>query len=481
MVAHPRDTVAILGRPDEQAAVAAALLAVALADRDGRYGGGAVLVATAAAALALLVALRGETVWGPVRTEPPSARASSVKGLLGVMVAGFLVFDAVKPPAPGLVPARPPAFLALLGVAALVLATYVPPLDRALSRLGAWRARLRLAVWLACAAGMGAVVIRAGRSPWIDVWLFQQEAARTLLAEANPYARPYPNLYGTLEFYGPAVADSALVRGFPYPPETILVGVPAYALLGDVRFAMLAALLVAAWLLARLAPAGLGELAAAALLFHPRTSYVLHQAWTEPTVLAAALGVVLALRWLAARPRRWAVAAVAGALLLGAKQYSPILAAPLVPALPRAVRARAIALAVAVAGVVVLPFALWNPAALWRGVVAMQFLQPLRLDALAWSAALVRLGVRPLPGMLPFLVAAAVLVAAWPRRGELAQGVAAASAAFLLFVLSAKQAFLNYHWLANGLLLATCVLRAGARAQVSTEPDTCSTASASAS
>jgi uncharacterized membrane protein len=42
-----------------------------------------------------------------------------------------------------------------------------------------------------------------------------------------------------------------------------------------------------------------------------------------------------------------------------------------------------VAVGLAVAAVVTLPFFLWNPQAFWRSVVVFQFLQPLRDDSLS--------------------------------------------------------------------------------------------------
>jgi predicted branched-subunit amino acid permease len=89
----------------------------------------------------------------------------------------------------------------------------------------------------------------------------------------------------------------------------------------------------------------------------------------------------------------------------------------------------------------------------------MQFRQPFRRDSLSWPAAVVRVGFAPPSGAWGFAVTAAVVALCWPRRRSLAQAMTCASASFVVFLLTAKQAFLNYYWLAGALLLAAAVLQ----------------------
>jgi hypothetical protein len=340
-----------------------------------------------------------------------------------------------------------------------------------LSRPGIALTRLRLPVVFACAAGLGLLAARG--DPYIDVWTFQQGAAAALLRGDNPYAVAYPNIYRSLAPYGAGVADLERVHSFPYPPQTVLAGLPFFAALGDVRYGSVVALLVAGLAVARLAPRGLATPAAAALLLHPQNGKVIHAAWTEPWVLALVLLLALALRRSGRlAPGGWVMAGLAGAAAAGSKQYSPLLLLPLVPALPRPGRLRAVALALLVTAAVLAAFASWDARGLWEGVAAMQVRQPFRLDSLSWQVAVAKLGGR-FPQWLGFALAAGALALTWPRPGargaggeggaRLGRGLLCAAAAFLVFVVTAKQAFANYYWLADGLLLALPLLLAPAR------------------
>jgi hypothetical protein len=437
-----------LARPPGLLALAAAALAGAIMDTVGFFGPGALAMASLSAALAIAASLRARR---EVKPDPGAVDALSL--LLRLLVAVFLGYEILKS-------WRSAGALVLLAAAVVLLALEWRAAGPA--RPAGAGARARLWLWCACAAALVVRDVRARDGSFIDVWVFQQDASAALLRGENPYSNTYRNIYGDMKFYGEGVADARRVRAYPYPPQTIAVDLPAFALFGDVRYALLAALLVSAWALAKLAPLGLGSIAAAAILFHPGTLRVLRSAWTEPALLAPLFLLLVAVRRLsAAPPRGWVAAGVTGALAAGAKQYSPLLLAPLLAALPPRGRLRAAVLAAGLAAAAVVPFALWDPKGLWDGVVAMQFRQPFRSDALSWPAAFVRLGLPPPSGIWGFLATAAALALCWPRRRSLPQAVTCGAAAFLVFLLGAKQAFLNYYWLADGLLLAAALLQAG--------------------
>src|SRR5438067_323368 len=242
--------------------------------------------------------------------------------------------------------------------------------------------RARFLLLLACFVVMGIAVIRASPQPWIDVWVLQQKAPDALLRGANPYSVTYPNIYGSMtqQFYPPQVIAGNRLTTYMYPPLAFLAALPGVALLGDARYAMLALMVLAVWLLARAFPTSCtAELAGLFVLFQPRTFFVLEQAWIEPVVLASFALVVFALR----RPL---VAGVGLGLLLGSKQFSPYRAVPLVFALPARDRLRSLAVAAALAAAIMLPFALWDWRGFIRGVVQTQLWTPPRPDSLSLAS-----------------------------------------------------------------------------------------------
>ena len=156
----------------------------------------------------------------------------------------------------------------------------------------------------------------------IDVFMFQRDSAAALLSGVNPYAITFPNPYPTGAYYGPdMVVDGRLMFGFVYPPLSAFLSVLG-AWAGDVRYAQLGAMTLAAACMAYTRRGRLGGLAAGLYLFTPRNLFVLEQSWTEPFVVLFLAATV----WCAARHPR--VAPYALGLFLAVKQYA-VLALPL--------------------------------------------------------------------------------------------------------------------------------------------------------
>ena len=333
--------------------------------------------------------------------------------------------------------------------ALVVLATYLGV------HLHASLIRARFLILLACYAVLAVVVIRASPKPWIDVWVFRQAAADALLRGFSPYSVSYPDIYGPRVpwAYPPQLLHGGRVVAFPYLPLTVLLDAPAFALLGDVRYTLVALTIAAAWLFARAVPGSLGELAALLVLFHPRTLFVLEQAFTEPLVIFCFALTIHAI----ARREHWAMAGAALGLLAASKQYSPYLVVPLAFALPR----RALLVAAAVVITVLGPFVMSDPAGFWRGTVGFLVHAPFRTDSLSLSALAVRLfgaGAQPF-AVAGMLVGAVVLALCIRRNPGLPMACAAAAASFAVVLIWSKQSFANYWWLCSGLLAMAGALR----------------------
>ena len=150
---------------------------------------------------------------------------------------------------------------------------------------------------------LGVWMIHSSPAPHIDVWVFQQNGAAELLHGRNPYAMTFPDIYhSTLPGHSAAYGSGLVVNdrlrfGFIYPPLTLLLSTLSYALTGDVRYAQVCALVLAAAFIGYLRPGRLPKLAAALLLFSPRVFFILGRAWTEPfVVLLLAVTIFLACR-----------------------------------------------------------------------------------------------------------------------------------------------------------------------------------------
>ena len=449
------------GRGPAVAAALAAGAAVLLAWALGISAG--LLVPTALGMVTVATALALAAAWlAPADGRPAADRVARAVRWVGLLAS--LVAAAVYLPGVMVQPARLGAFRPLLGATALVLATWAFP------RVPPVVARLRFPVLVALATALGAVVILASPSPGIDVWTMQEQGARALRAGRNPYTELYRNIYGPgTAHLDPALLtpDGRFIRAFPYTPLVLLLDAVS-AGLGDVRWGMLAATAAAAILIRALGRGGrTAELAGALLLLQPQGFMVLELAWTEPVALAT----VLLAAWAVARTtgtgsrsgevagwRAWLVPGLAAALAASSKQYVPLVLLPLLVALPRHARVRALAVAVGGAAVVLVPFLAWDPAAFVRGVIEFQVIQPFRGDSLAWPAAIVSWGGPQLPSWPAFLVAGGALAVLLRRTATVAQAVLVGASAWLLLVLLNKQAFCNYYWLSVGLLCAAAAL-----------------------
>ena len=316
-------------------------------------------------------------------------------------------------------------------------------------------ARLRLPALVVAHAALGVWLLQHTADPAIDVYTFHVEAFRALGHGINPYAITMPNIYSDTQFYGPdVVRDGRLTFGFVYPPLSLLLAGVGHVLAGDYRYANVAAIGASALLIGTCRPGAV--LPAALFLFTPRTLLVIKEGWTEPYVVLCFAAVV----WCACRGRMLLPVALGG--LFAVKQYG-VLAAPLVPLLypgPWRASVRALVTSAVVAAVVTLPFVAAGPTAFVHSVVATQFHQPFRADALSFPAAWLRLTGQRMPTWPAFVLAALALGLGLRRAPRTPAGFALAAAlAFGLFFAFNKQAFVNYYFFVIAALC--CALAAG--------------------
>jgi hypothetical protein len=347
-------------------------------------------------------------------------------------------------------PSQHPAFLAGVAIAALLFIA------------GATRMRAMRRLWfpllLVTFAGLGVWMIAASPHPLVDVMTVYESAAKALAAGKNPYTMTIPNIYGSPDFYpeGLVIKDRVLL-GFPYPPLSLMLGLPGQWL-GDVRYANLAALIGAAALIGYARDSIIAPLAATLMLTTPRMLFVLEQAWTEPITLLMFGATIYA----ASNARR--LLPVMLGLLIASKQYM-IVALPLAwllttPSAPLRARVREWlwlgGIAIAVAAIVTVPFMLWSIRGFTHSVILLQFIERIRLDSLSVLTWLAYHHVALTPKRV--IAASAVgllsglLLTMW-RASRTTAGFAAAIALSLLCVfVSSKKAFCNYYFFALGVM-----------------------------
>ncbi len=324
----------------------------------------------------------------------------------------------------------------------LGLLTYVPFLT------GRWNENrwLRLGRFIVLAVALaiaGAGAIKSSPRPNIDVWTVQQGGAEALLDGRNPYTAV-------------AVRDTGPRDGvdvpYVYPPTQLYLTLPGYALGGDVRYSMLAALLITGFALrfivrksGRSLPAIVEDGPALVVWTMPKLLFILEQSWVDPvqvmlvcvatasvftkrpTLIAVAFGIVLT----AKQTMFWAVG-LAG-LFLGFSVRQWIVVA-------------------SVGGAMVLPFAVADFMRLKHSLLDFVNALPDRPDALTLNNWVFRKFNFMLPTRLAFPFAAVVAaVSYWRMPRTLQHWALATVVTYTIFFVFNKWAFANYYFTLCGL------------------------------
>jgi hypothetical protein len=378
------------------------------------------------------------------------ARLTVPRGATRLLFGAFFVvafaWMFVEPPSGDLVlssPLQMHAYRALVVIAFVLVALEV---TREETR--------RFPLLVALHFGMGALVLSFAPKPDIDVWSIEMEAVRALLHGQNPYAMTFDDPYGGASPYFPpgTSVGGRLQFGFVYPPLALLLCVPGYLLGGDTRWSVLAAMTGAALLVGYARPGKRTKLAALALLFTPRTFFVMDRAWTDPFVVLLTAAIV----FLALRRSRFMFVPVG--LYVCLKQHMFIGIPALFMLLPRPVPMR-LAWDLAwkgalVAAVVTLPLVVVDVHAFVKSVLDIR--EMYRTDSLRLVALLHNVGIVSLSKWAGLLAIVPVVVLGWRRAPPTPAGFAlfAAVTHFTLYLWS-THAFCNEYYNVIGALLCS--------------------------
>jgi hypothetical protein len=313
--------------------------------------------------------------------------------------------------------------------------------------------RWRRASWLgvlALAAATGIVTIVLISNPGIDVWELLQQSSTGLLHGDDMYRQHWMHSTGLQNVY-------------PYLPGTTLVLAPFRWLLGDVRFGLLTASLLAAWLLQRYGAEDAPPALAALVVVMPDWVYLINRSWTEPLLVAALAVAIIALR-----SGRTALSIVALAVALASKQHI-ILLLPLFALWPSFGLRRTIK-ACALAILIVLPWIIAGPRDIWHDAVHANLALGAETKALNLQGLLLRHGTSVGSWFVVLLLVAAYALVAW-RVPRTPSGLALGCAVVMwTFDLANTQTFFNHYVLPLGLLLLALATTDGQRAQAPTSP-----------
>ena len=308
---------------------------------------------------------------------------------------------------------------------------------------------------------LGVWMLQSTPNPHIDVYAVHNEALDAVLQGKDPYRVSFPNIYGTDSkyFYNPdVVMGNRIAFGYPYPPPSLILSVPAYVMFGDYRYTELAFLIAAAALIGYSRHHVAAPLAAMTLLTTPRGFFVLEQGWTEPiTIFLVALTTYLLMRG----PLQ---ASWAAGLMLATKQYLPFtgLAVLRTLLLDRRYWKLALVIMMFTGAACILPYALWHYNSFMRSVVWLQTLEPFRTDSLSFLIWADRndMGRGSFVWAIVAAIVAAVVSLFTTRNTPSGFATSAAITMFAMFVLGSK-AFCNYYYFVIGAMCCAVAAFAG--------------------
>lgn len=406
-------------------------LCLGLAINNGEYHSAAV-AATAFPPVGLTLAL----FLSARSVSPPAAVALRPALLYGIFISFlfFLIAPQVNDPGPIEFHHR---FLLFIGALFLLCVCYALIKSDLGKKILFF---LLISVWLLASLWL----LKNLPEPQMDVWTIQQNAAQSLLHGENPYGKI---------FYVPLDVDWFQVTDrYVYPPASLLFTLPFYALFGDVRYAFLTCHLASCLLLLGICR-NLGKsseesrLFALLFLLNPIWYFILQKSWTEPLCILLLFASIYF-----TQKKLWKTSAVFQGVFLGAKQYLP----PSFFLLEKVDRKKAGRNLILFLAFLILPLIFWvaSPHDFYRSVVEYHLNSPFRKDALTLTAFLDRTFGATLPGWLPFVCLAGLSVAAY-RASQISRSFLYTALAYYLFFWLNKQAFGNYYFFVESLLILT--------------------------
>jgi hypothetical protein len=379
----------------------------------------------------------GVAGWFALREEHPGSFPTALVGALALVLSGEAVFCCAVNPNyydSAMLTIR------LAAAAGFVLTAGLLVFGDTLIDRGRHFLLGQAALLFALGGALRVAAAVATPDPECDVYFAQQQGADHLLAGQNPYGPYYTD------------AGGSPCKGAPfYPPLPLLIGVPVRAVGLDVRVGnALCDVVAAVFILAVARSRGdllLGVLLAAAYLNFPRAPLLMELAWYEP-MLAALLGSGMYLAG-----RGWRV----GHLLLGLGMTGKQFGVVFLPVLLKSFKGNRLAslCGLVLAGMLtILPFYAWDPAAFYDSVIDYHLNVKIRSESLTLqSLAINEFGVIIAPLLLRATAALLIGLLTYCTATNGASPAPQMSACLLVFCLFHNQAFFNYYYLCQYLML----------------------------
>jgi hypothetical protein len=319
--------------------------------------------------------------------------------------------------------------------------------------------RARLPVLLAIGMTPPLWIIRSQPKPSIDVITFEEEASRLLLSGHNPYAADHAIPGLDPHVYGPRSPANEKIMWYPYTPVNMLAMIPGY-LLGDVRYATLAALVgVCALLCAGGRRAGLPagsfyELIVVLLCLQVDNHFIIRFGWTEPFL---ALGVAGCAYSLAAG--RGGALGLSVAWTAAVKQYGFLWTIPVVAS--GRLRSKDLAVGLLAALALTVPFFAWGPRDFLEDTVFSIAREPFRSNMVSVPALYYSMSGRQVSSAWSFVAAAVVAAVVILQRRPVPppRVILGGTVIALAFVAFSTHGVPNFYWFTGVAPLAAAVLQ----------------------
>jgi len=302
--------------------------------------------------------------------------------------------------------------------------------------------------------GAAVAMIVSSPHPRIDVWYSLQAAARGISHGRNIYTTRWTS-----------GAPGEFSNGFAYLPGSAVLLWPFHAMLGDVRYGLVAALAVTALLMVRFGHRTFGAVAGCLVLLYPKALFGIEQSWVDPLILMSVCIMIVAVRH---RRRGWAV--VAFAVCLTCKQQAWILL-PLA-ALWKDFGWRRTLVSAGGALAFIAPWAMTDPRAFYRGAVSYNLFSSAwsHFDSLSLYAAVLHHGSDPGTMFTVVATVGAILLCGFRLAGNGFGFCLSAATVEAVFNLTSKQPYFNEWEFAAGLALMAVAFGEVRRAGTADEP-----------
>ncbi len=310
-----------------------------------------------------------------------------------------------------------------------------------------WRSGRYLAyAVVAVMTAAGVTILVSSPKPTIDTWYMLQAAAHGLSRAHNIYALRWTS-----------GSPGGVSNRFTYLPGAAVLLWPFHALFGDVRYGLLAALVLTAVTLIRLSKGSDDAVVAGLFLLYPRFLFGLEQSWPDPLSL-----LFLCLTGYAViRGRRgWAV--LAFAVMLTCKPYNWML----IPfaAIWKDFGWRRTALSVGAAAAFILPWVVANIHAFVAGVITINLHFPFRRDSMSLNTLLVLHGIHPGTWFPATAIVVVFVLALWRLPRDTYGFFLGSATVVAVFDICDRLSFFNEWEFAGGLTLLAVVFGRSAAA-----------------